>query len=475
MPNKGQYDGIVVGSGPNGLAAAITLAQAGRSVLLIEGKQSLGGGMRSAELTLPGWVHDVCSAVHPMAVASPFFRSLDLASHGLEWIHPPVPLAHPLYNGTAVILERSLEDTAQQLGSDAGSYLKLMKPLVDHFEQLLTDVLKPMHFPLHPFTVWRFGPLAIQSAEHLVKSRFASPGARALFAGIAAHSILPLDRSGSAAFGLMLGAAAHATGWPVAKGGSQKIADRLGDYLVSLGGEVLTGTEIRSLRDLPDSKVRLLDTTPRQLAAIAANDLPPKYQRRLMNHKHGPGVFKMDWALDGPIPWKASECLRAATVHVGGTFEEIAEAEGAIWKGKHPQMPLVILAQQSLFDATRTPEGKQSVWAYCHVPNGSAIDMSSRIETQIERFAPGFRDRILARHVMNTAEMEAYNPNYIGGDIAGGIQNPLRLMMRPMGQWRAYVTPLKGVYLCSSSMPPGGGVHGMCGYHAARRALLDAF
>ncbi len=468
-----EYDAIVVGAGPNGLAAAITMAQAGCKTLVVEAKDTIGGGMRSSYLTLDGFLHDRCSAIHPMGVASPFFRSLNLDAKGIEWIHSPVPLAHPLDDGTAVLLERSLDVTADGLGSDARSYRNLMSLVAGSWDKLIEEILGPLHFPRHPLALGRFGLIASQSVDSLVRSRFKPARARALFAGIEAHSIMPMDRAGGAAVGLLLGAAGHAVGWPMAKGGSQSIADAMKRCLVALGGEIRTGVEVRAFDELPLAKTVLFDLTPRQIGVIAANGLPQGYRRRLLEHQFGPGVFKMDWALAGPIPWKAPSCLRAATVHLGGTFEEIAEAEDTVWKGQHPNKPLVILAQQSLFDPTRAPEGKQIAWAYCHVPNGSNIDMSERIEAQIERFAPGFRERILARSVMNTAAMEEYNSNYIGGDIAGGIQNPFRLFLRPLGRWRAYATPVKGIYICSSSMPPGSGVHGMCGYHAARLALRE--
>lgn len=470
-----EYDAVVVGSGPNGFAGAITLARSGCSVLMIEAKDIVGGGSRSSELTLPGFVHDICSAIHPLGIASPFFRSLDLASRGLEWIHPPAALAHPLDDGTAVLLERSIDTTAEMLGSDAGSYLKLMKPIASNWDKLIEEVLSPLHFPRHPLALGTFGLKARQSIDHLVRSQFKATRARALLAGIAAHSIMPMDRAGSAAFGLILGAAGHVVGWPMVKGGSQSIAEALKRYLIALGGEIRTGVKVDSLDELPKARVVLLDVTPRQLASIAGDRLPQDYRRRLLEYRYGPGVFKMDWALGGPIPWTAAACLKAATVHVGGTFEEIADAENAIWNGKHPDNPLVILAQQSLFDPTRAPDSKQTAWAYCHVPNGSTVDMSKRIEAQIERFAPGFRQRILARSIMNTEAIEAYNPNYVGGDIAGGVQSLFQMMLRPLGKWRAYGTPVKGIYLCSSSMPPGAGVHGMCGYYAARRALRELF
>ena len=473
MSGKLEYDAVVVGSGPNGLAAAITLARAGHSVLVLEARETVGGGLSSCEMMLPGFVHDVCATVHPMALASPFFRSLDLSSYGLEWVHSPAPLAHPMDDGTAVLLERSIEATAEALGVDARGYRALMEPLTRDWDKLLDDILEPRHFPRHPITFMRFGTLAVQSAGRFVRGRFREDRARAFFSGIAMHSILPMDRPQGAAFGLVLGAAGHIVGWPVVKGGSRKIADAMTQYLIALGGEVRTGIEVRSLDELPGARAVLLDVAPRQLATIVADRLPFDYGQRLLRYRHGPGVFKMDWALEGPIPWKTSDCLRAATVHVGGTFEEIAEAESDVWQGKHPERPLVLLAQPSLFDPSRAPAGKQVAWAYCHVPNGSTFDMSARVESQIERFAPGFCDSILARNMMNTTDMEAYNPNFVGGDIAGGVQNPLRLLVKPMGQWRAYTTPMKGVYLCSSSMPPGAGVHGMCGYHAAQRALRE--
>lgn len=475
MPGKIEYDAVVVGSGPNGLAAAITLAGAGYSVLVLEAKETVGGGLRSGEITLPGFTHDIAAAVFPMALASPFFRSLDLSSCGLEWVHSPVPLAHPMDDGTVVLLERSIEATAEALGPDDVSYRTMMRSLVRDWDRLLDDILGPRHFPRHPIALARFSRLAVQSTDKLVRSRFKEGRARALFSGIAAHSIMTMDRPQGSAFGLVLGAAGHTVGWPVVKGGSQKIADAMMRYLITLGGEVRTGIEVRSLDELPAARAVLLDVTPQQLAVIAADRLPDTYRQRLLGHEYGPGVFKIDWVLEGAVPWKARECLQAATVHVGGTFEEIAGAESDVWKGKHPERPLVLLAQQSLFDTTRTQDGRQVVWAYCHVPNCSTFDMSARIESQIERFAPGFRDSIVARNVMNTAGMEAYNPNFIGGSIAGGVQQPLQLFLRPAGQWQAYATPMKGIYLCSSSMPPGAGVHGMCGYHAARRALREVF
>ena len=464
-----KYDAVVVGSGPNGLAAAITLAQAGRSVLLIEANKTTGGGLRSADLTHTGCIHDICAAAHPLGIASPFFNTLGLASYGLEWLNPLVPLAHPLDDGTAVLLERSLKTTAENLGTDGRNYWKLMRPLVRNWDKLLPEILSPLHFPKHPLVLGRFGLAAGQSAGYVIFKNFRNKQARALFAGIAAHGKMPLDKPGSAAFGLLLGAAGHAAGWPIAKGGSQQIAEALQKHFIEMGGEVETGREIHSLAELPQAKVVLLDITPKQLGAISGNRLPASAKKKLAGHRYGPGVFKMDWVLDGSIPWKAQDCLKAATVHIGGTFEEIAGAEDDVWKGQHPGFPFVLLVQPCLFDETRAPKGKQTVWAYCHVPNGSTFDMSERIESQIERFAPGFRSRIRARSLMNTAAMEADNANYIGGDIAGGVRNPFSLVLNP----RPYTTPVKGVYVCSSSMPPGAGVHGMCGYYAAKKAMRE--
>jgi phytoene dehydrogenase-like protein len=463
------YDAVVVGSGPNGLAAAITMAQSGRSVLLIEAKKTIGGGLRSADLTHTGCIHDICAAVHPLGIASPFFNSLGLASYGLEWLNPLVPLAHPLDDGTAVLLERSLMTTAENLGQDGRNYYRLMRPLVRNWDKLLPEILSPLHFPKHPLALGRFGLTASQTAGYVIFKNFRTMQARALFAGIAAHSKMPLDKPGSAAFGLLLGAAGHAVGWPLAKGGSQQIAEALRKHFIEMGGEVQIGQEVHSLAELPKSKIILLDITTKQLGAISGTGLRKNNKKKLSEHRYGPGVFKMDWVLDGAVPWKAQDCLKAATVHIGGTFEEIAGAEDEVWKGQHPSFPFVQLVQPGLFDETRAPKGKQTVWAYCHVPNGSTFDMSERIESQIERFAPGFRSRIRARSMMNTAAIEAENANYVGGDIAGGVRNPLSLFVNP----RPFVTQMKGVYVCSSAMPPGAGVHGMCGYYAAKKAMRE--
>lgn len=468
---RDQYDAVIVGSGPNGLAAAITLARAGRSVIVFEAKDTIGGGTRSAQLTLPGFVHDVCSAVHPLAVGSPFLRSLPLKQFGLEWIYPPASLAHPLDDGTAVIVQRSITATSETLGVDAAAYRRLMKPLAADWDHLAREFLGPLRFPHHPITLLRFGPRALLPAATLARLAFRGERARAVFAGMACHSIMPLEHITTAAFGLVLGITAHAVGWPIPKGGAQSIANALGAYFQSLGGEIITGCEIECLDQLPSHKAVLFDVTPRQLDRIAGDHLPSTYRRKLQGFRHGPGVFKMDFALDGPIPWIAKECAQAATVHLGGTLEEIAAAEHDVWRGEHPDRPFVLLAQQSLFDATRAPEGKHTVWAYCHVPNGSTCDISDHISAQIERFAPGFRDRILACSTRTSLEMERYNPNYIGGDINGGVQDWRQLFTRPVARINPYTTPAKDIFLCSSSTPPGGGVHGMCGYFAAKAVL----
>jgi len=465
------YDAIVIGAGPNGLSAAITIAQAGRRVAVLEAGPTPGGGARSKELTLPGFIHDVCSAIHPLGVGSPFFRSVPLDRHGLEWIHPPSPLAHPLEDGTAVMLERSLETTAQGLGPDASAYQKLMGPLVSRADGLFAETLGPLRPPRHPLVLMLFGIRALRSAKGLVNRWFKGIRARTLFAGMAAHSILPLEKSLTSAVGLMLGVAGHEVGWPLPRGGSQRISDAMVSYLRTLGGEVVCGWQVRSLEELPAARALLFDLSPRNLAAICGGKLPVRYRRRLERFRHGPAVFKLDWALDGPIPWKAAGCARAGTVHLGASFEEIAEGERACWEGRHFDRPYVLVAQQSLFDPSRASPGKHTGWAYCHVPNGSTADVTEFIERQVERFAPGFRDRILARSVMAPADFERYNPNFIGGDITGGVMDVWQLFTRPAPRLIPYTTPNARIFLCSASTPPGAGVHGMCGYHAARAAL----
>ncbi|HSL67041.1 MAG TPA: NAD(P)/FAD-dependent oxidoreductase, partial [Actinomycetota bacterium] len=435
------YDAVVVGAGPNGLAAAITLAREGQAVLLVEGQETIGGGTRSAELTMPGFIHDVCSAIVPLALASPFFASVSLDQRGLEFVQPRAALAHPLDDGSVALLERSVDATARGLGEDARSYRRLMGPLVADADALLPDILGSLRMPRHPLAVARFGVSGIRSLRSLA-SRFEGQAARALLAGIAAHSMLPLDRSPSAAVALVLGMLAHTVGWPMARGGSQRIADVLAAHLRSLGAEIVTGQWVGSIDDLPPSRAVLLDVTPRQVLSIAGHRLPRGYRHGLERFRYGPGVFKVDYALDGPVPWKAEECSRAGTVHLGGTLEEIAVAEETVATGDHPERPLVLLAQQSLFDPSRAPEGKHTLWAYCHVPNGSTVDMTERIESQIERFAPGFRERVLARSVMSPADLERHNPNYVGGDINGGLQSLLQTFARPTLRPVPYSTPL---------------------------------
>ncbi len=468
---RDRYDAIVIGSGPNGLAAAITMAQAGRSVLVVEAQDALGGGTRSAELTLPGFVHDVCSAVHPMGISSPFFRGLPLREHGLEWVEPAIPMAHPLDDGTAVALQHSVADTAAGLGEDEARYAKLIGPLVASWPKIEPLAMGPIGVPAHPFAAARFGLIAMRSAAGLARHYFRGVRARALFAGLAAHAMLPLERMPSAAIGVVIALAAHRDGWPFARGGSQKIADALASYLRSLGGEVVTGFPVQSLEDLPAAGVILGDVTPRQMAAIAGERFPSGFRQRLERYRYGPGSCKIDWALDGPIPWRAEACRRAGTVHVGGTFEEIAAAERAAWTREACNKPFVLLAQPTLFDPSRAPAGKQIAWGYCHVPNGSDVNMSERVEEQIERFAPGFRKLILKRNVTTAAQMHLHNANLVGGDIGGGAVNLRQFFLRPTH--RFYRTPAKGIYFCSSSTPPGPGVHGMCGHNAARAALKD--
>ncbi|MDP8951539.1 MAG: NAD(P)/FAD-dependent oxidoreductase [Actinomycetota bacterium] len=470
----GVYDAVVVGSGPNGLAAAVELARNGRSVAVLEAEETVGGGTRSAELTLPGYVHDVGSAIHPLGYGSPFFSTLPLEEHDLEWVHPPAPLAHPFDDGTAAILERSVEETAVALGPDAAAYRRLMRPIARDWNRLVGSLLGPLRLPRHPFALAGFGLRAVRSARGLAEGLFEGEKARGLFAGNAAHSFLPMEQPPSAAFGLVLGALGHAVGWPFPRGGSQKIADALVSYLRSLGGEVYTGIRVGSVEEVPRTRTVLFDVTPRQLLKIAGERFPGRYRRALERYRYGPGVFKVDFALDGPIPWRDKACERAGTVHVGGRLEEISVGEASVSRGEHPERPFVLLAQHSLFDASRAPEGKHTVWAYCHVPNGSTFDMTGRIEAQIERYAPGFKGRILARSRMGPADLQRINANHVGGDINGGFMDFRQLLARPAARLTPYSTPARGIYICSSSTPPGGGVHGMCGYFAARAALATA-
>jgi len=471
---KRDYDAVVVGSGPNGLAAAILMQQQGLSVLLLEGKDTIGGGLRSAELTSPGFVHDICSAIHPLAVASPYFKTLPLADHGLEYIYPGLAAAHPFDNGTSASLHHSIQTTAAQFGADGQTYIQFMQSIVNDWPLIANDVLGPLHFPKHPVAMARFGLKAMTSATTFAK-RFKTIEARGLFAGMAAHSMQPLNNLDTSAIALVLMAAGHLQGWPIPKGGSASIAKTLGNHFISLGGTIETGVYVKSLAQLPSSHAILFDTTPKQLLQISGHKFSSIYKWQLERYRYGMGVFKIDWALDGPIPFTAEQCRQAGTIHLGNTFEEIADSELMTSKGYHPERPFVLLAQPSVFDNSRAPQGKHTAWAYCHVPNGSTIDMTGRIESQVERFAPGFKDRILARHTMDTAQMQDYNPNYIGGDINGGIIDIGQLFTRPALRWSPYRTSAKGIYICSSSTPPGGGVHGMCGYHAAKRALNDVF
>jgi phytoene dehydrogenase-like protein len=464
-------DAIVVGAGPNGLAAGIELARAGKRVRIYEGSDRVGGGARSGNLTLPGFTHDICSAVHPLAFSSPFFSKLDLARYGLEFIEPPAALAHPFDDGTAVLLKRSVESTSLRFGRDAKRYQKLMNPLVRNWTKLSHDILGPPRLPRHPVILARFGLHAIRSAEGLVKANFKDVRTQAFFAGLAAHSSIALDQLGTAAFGLVLGTLGHAAGWPIPRGGAQAISDALSALFTDLGGEINTGTPIKSFSELPDARCVLFDVTPRQLLEILGDNLPARFRTKLTKYRYGPGAFKMDWALDGPVPWIARDCSQAATVHLGGSFEEILESEKAAWRGDPNNTPFVLVCQPSLFDPTRGPAGKHTLWAYCHVPHGSHRDMSEEIENQIERFAPGFRKLVLARSVLSPLQLEQHNPNLVGGDINGGAQILSQLFTRPT--LRNYRTQLDGIYLCSSSTPPGGGVHGMCGYHAARSAIND--
>ncbi len=464
-------DAIIVGAGPNGLSAAVALAEAGADVLVLEAASSIGGGTRTDTLTLPDFHHDVCAAAHPMGILSPYWRTLPLEDHGLEWVLPDASVAHPLDDEPAVMLWRDIARTADNLGADAARWRRMMAPLVERHEDLLGDALGPLGIPSHPITLMRFGLKALWPATWLAKWRFREDRARALFAGCAAHSILPLNAWFTSALGVIFAVTGHAVEWPVAKGGSHAITYALASYLESQGGRILTDHPVRSADDLPAARVVLFDTDPVQMAEIVGDALPAGYRSRLRTYRFGPGAFKVDWALDEPIPWRDPQCNKASTVHVGGTIDEVAAAEAAIWKGKHPDEPFVLVVQQSEFDATRAPGGKHTGYAYCHVPHGSSKDMTAAIEAQIERFAPGFKDTILARHTMSVADFEAYNPNYVGGAITGGAADWRQLFTRPVARINPYTTPNPRVLICSASTPPGGGVHGMCGYHAAQTAL----
>lgn len=466
------YDAVVVGSGPNGLAAAITLARAGQRVLVVEGRSRVGGGLRSAELTEAGFLHDICSAVHPLGIASPFFLQLNLARYGLTWIQPPLPVAHPLDDQPAVLLDRDLARMAATLGDfDAGQWQRLLTSSVEAWQPLISTLLAPWPIPSDPIALTRFGLGAIWPAQWLAQGWFRGERARALFGGLAAHSMQPLHWPLTASFGMVLGVLAHAVGWPIPRGGSQAIADAMAAYLQALGGEIVTDQWVHNLDELPSARAMLLDITPRQLVEMAGDKLPPRYRRQLMGYRYGPGVCKVDYALNAPVPWRDPACALAGTVHVGGTLGEMAQSEAASWRGKHARCPYVLVTQPSLFDESRAPAGQHTLWAYCHVPHGSNLDVSESIDAQIERFAPGFRDCVIAKRVHTATDMAAYNPNYIGGDINGGVQDWRQLWTRPIPQRNPYATPLANVYLCSSATPPGGGVHGMAGYHAARAVL----
>ncbi|MEA2477324.1 MAG: hypothetical protein QOC87_1523 [Actinomycetota bacterium] len=472
---RSSTEAIVVGSGPNGLAAAITLARSGVSVTVFEASNKPGGGCRSEELTGPGYVHDTCSAIHPLAAASPFFKSIPLRDLGVDLIQPPAALAHPLDGGRAVVLERSIDATAAEMGNDAQAYRELMTPLVHNVDALVADFMGPLRFPRHPLPFTSFGLKALRSASGFARSRFDEPEARALFAGIAAHSFLPLTALTTAAYGLMLAAIGHAIGWPLPRGGSQRITDALVAELTSLGGRIEANHRVTDIDELPPAAAYLFDVTPKQLLAIAGKRLPDRYRRKLERYRYGPGVFKIDYALAEPVPWTAPGCSRAGTVHLGGTLDEIAVSEQTTADGLYADRPYVLVAQQSLFDDSRAPHGKHTLWAYCHVPSGSTRDMIEAVEGQLERFAPGFKDVVERRHVMNPADLERRNANYVGGDINGGLSDMRQLFTRPVARIDPYTTPCDDIYMCSSSTPPSGGVHGMCGYHAARSVLKRSF
>jgi phytoene dehydrogenase-like protein len=464
-------DAVVVGSGPNGLAAAIAIARTGRRVVVFEALPAIGGGCRSDTLTLPGFVHDVCSAIHPLAVVSPFFQSLPLAAHGVDWITPPAMAAHPLERDPAVCLWSSVQRTAEALGRDRAAYQDVFGPLVDAWPTLAGSLLGPLRWPRHPIALARFGIRALQPSAGFARRTFAGASARALVGGIAAHGMIPLDHSPSAGIALVLALAAHVGGWCMPRGGAQRLSDALAAHLRSLGGEIVVSTPIRSVDQLPPARAVLFDLSPRPLLRIAGHRFPAGFRRALARYRYGMGVYKVDWALSAPIPWTDPACSLAGTVHLGGTLGEISAAERDTWAGGHPNRPFVLLSQPTLFDPSRAPQGRHIAWAYCHVPPGSGVDMLPRIEQQIERFAPGFRDCIIARAVKGPADLERENPNFVGGDIGAGATTLDQLFTRPT--WRTYGTPVRGFYICSASTPPGVGVHGMCGYFAARMALRE--
>jgi len=475
MWTRSRYDVVVIGSGPNGLAAAVATARAGLETLVVEAKDTPGGGTRTCELTEPGFLHDVCSSVHPLGIGSPWFRSLALEELGLSWVHPVAPLAHCLAEDRVVTLERSIDLTCEQLDDDARAYRKLFAPLADHFDALAYQTLGPLRFPHAPLLLARFGLEAIRSLHGLVRAKFRGEAAPALLAGIAAHAMLPLDKLATAAFGLLLGSAGHAVGWPIARGGSRAITDALVARLREDGGEVVVDHRVARMADLPPARAYLFDVTPRQLLAIAGDRLPAAYRERLARFRYGPGVFKIDWALRGPVPWRDARASRAATVHLAGTVDDIARGERDVHEGRLADKPFVLFVQPTLFDPTRAPPGRHIAWAYCHVPHGAAVDATRAIEDRVEAFAPGFRDLILARSTMNAVEIEQYNPNYVGGDINGGVADLGQLFFRPVARVDPYRTSTPDIFVCSSSTPPGGGVHGMCGYWAARSALYHVF
>ena len=470
-----EYDAVIVGSGPNGLSAAVRLSQEGLNVLVLEAKPTIGGGTRTQEITEPGFLHDICAAVVPTTAGSPFLNSLNLREYGLEFIQPEIPYAHPLDDGEAAVCYRSLDKTIENLGIDGSNYQKLFDEFVSHWEYLSLDVFGTLRLPKHPLLMARFGWYGQFSARHLVNSLFKTEKAKALFAGCAAHSIIPLEKAFSSSFGLVLGSSAHSVGWPIAKGGTASVTSALAKLLEEQGGEIRTNVEVTSLSEIPSANTVLFDLTPHQVADIAGDYLPGNYRNKLRRYKYGPGAFKVDWALSEPVPWQNAECRKAGTLHLGGTFNEIAEGEKAVWEGRHHDKPYVLLSQPSLFDETRAPQGKHTLWAYCHVPNGSTEDMTDIIEKQIERFAPGFKDTIISKKTMTAEGLEQYNSNYVGGDINGGAQIFKQLFGRPVLKWNPYKMPVDGMYICSSSTPPGGGVHGMCGYHAAQSVLKNEF